>query len=96
MIRKIEKMHLMFGKADGKRCEECNHLLRYRHHDRTVTKCEVYGDTRSEATDWSGRHRACGLYRKEYGGDIHIVRLSISDRADNQIAGQISLFEEGT
>lgn len=47
MKRKIEAMHAMFGKAPGK-CGECGHLLKFRVSTRMLSKCEVYGDTRSE------------------------------------------------
>ena len=63
-IRKIDLMHRLFGIADGK-CGNCCHFVQGRYHDRILRKCEVYGLTHSEASDWAKRWQACGLFNKE-------------------------------
>lgn len=60
-LRKIDAMHSLFGKSPGKKCISCPHLLRHRWNDRTYFKCEMYGDSNSEATDWALSWTACGL-----------------------------------
>lgn len=92
-IRKHDLMYQLFGKTEGL-CRDCEHYLGYRHHDRTVRKCEVYGDTRSEASDWKGSAQACGLYPdKPYNGR-NVIELVHGDKRkdDIQIDGQISMF----
>lgn len=58
--RKIDAMHARFGMEDGT-CKDCPHLISGRYHDRILHKCEAYGLTHSEATDWRLRWVACGL-----------------------------------
>lgn len=89
MTRKIAKMHEMFGFTMGEKCKTCSHLKggvnEYR-------KCEVYGDTRSEATDWALKYDACGLWNKPYSGDVPIVRLNGgTEKKQIQVDGQIKL-----
>lgn len=94
MDRKIDKMHRLFGRAWGEKCANCQHLQggvnQYR-------KCEVYGESASEATDWALKWDACGLFNKPYKGDVPIVNLNKGGRkaAEVQIKGQMSLFGGG-
>lgn len=93
-FRKQYLMYELFGKSEGL-CQDCEHFLRYRHHNKTVRKCDVYGDTRSEASDWKGSAQACGLYPdKPYNGRnvIELVHGS-KEPEDFQIDGQISMFQ---
>jgi len=91
MLRKIDKMQALFGVTPGKKCRDCNHLKggvnEYR-------KCECYGDSSSEATDWALRYDACGLWNKPYNG-LPIVRLNKGSvkKPEEQIEGQMNLFE---
>ena len=85
----------LFGKTEGL-CRDCEHYIRYRYHDDFVRKCEVYGDTRSEASDWAGKWQACGLYPdKEYNGRnvIELVRGG-KPKEQMQIDGQMDLFSQ--
>ena len=94
MLRKIDKMHSMFGKTVGKKCQECDYLVSYRHHNRMVRKCEIYGDTRSEASDWAQSWDACGLIGKEWKG-VPIIKTNRwkEPKEEEQIPGQISIFD---
>lgn len=87
MKRKIDRMHELFGTLPGQKCRDCYHLKggvnEYR-------KCEVYGRSASEATDWALKYDACGLFNKPYDGDVPIVRLQRGDpKEEVQIDGQM-------
>lgn len=90
MQRKIDKMHSMFGIKQGSICKDCKHLKGGLNEYR---KCRIYGVSASEATDWCLKYTACGLYNKDYKGDVPIVRLNSSDKTEEQIPGQMSLFD---
>lgn len=60
--RKIFAMHKRFGTCGALRCKDCSHLIKGKYHDRGYSKCELYGITRSEATDWRQANQACGMY----------------------------------
>lgn len=86
ILKKIEEMHLRFGKEDGK-CGDCSNFRRYRYHGKGYSKCRIYGVSLSAATDWSGRNQACGMLNKDYNGTPiykrHIVR---NEPEDNQMS----------
>ena len=93
-MKKIDLMHRLFDVSIGNKCKGCAHLKTFRYHDKTYCKCEVYGITRSEASDWRQKYDACGLYPdKSYTG-IDVIELSKTRQynEDIQVEGQISLF----
>jgi hypothetical protein len=59
--RKIKAMHREYGRLDGCKCGDCCNLSSYTQ-SRTWYKCEAYGNSNSEATDWAKRNIACGLF----------------------------------
>ena len=63
--RKIFAMHKRFGTCGAFRCKDCNHLVGGKYHDRQLYKCELYGLTHSEATDWRLSYQACGMFDVE-------------------------------
>ena len=63
-IEKLEIMHRLFGKTEGAICRNCNHVVK-NERDRTYNKCECYGLSCSEATDFPMLFTACGLFNKE-------------------------------
>ena len=73
MIRKIGLMHKLYGIGDGI-CGTCSHFVEGRYHDKILRKCEIYGLTHSEASDWARRWQACGLKNKETGHE-NVIRL---------------------
>ena len=90
-VRKNDLMYQLFGKAEGF-CKDCEHYIGYRYHDYNRRKCEVYGDTRSESSDWKGGAQACGLYPdKTYSGRnvIELVKRG-KKKEPIEIEGQIS------
>jgi len=95
-LRKIDLMHRTFGKCDGHVCRECSNLIHIRVNDRPLTKCKVYGETSSEASDWTQRWQACGMFNKPWdkGPIMHLVRPTRKDRKEAQntpLEGQISM-----
>ena len=85
-LRKIELMHRQFGKCEGHICRECSNLVHVRANDRPLTKCKVYGETSSEASDWAQRWQACGLFNKlwDKGPVIRLVRPEKTDQKEAQ------------
>lgn len=93
-MRKIEAMHKEYGRLEGKKCGDCCNLSSYTQ-GRTWYKCEAYGVSSSEATDWAKRNIACGLF----GVDFTVMRKTplieklkrVKRQADDKpIEGQIS------
>lgn len=94
--RKIDLMHQMFGKTEQV-CKSCDHFLLERYRDRVYRKCEVYGVTNSEASDWNASYQACGLFNKPYPYKGNpIIRYVTPDRkieVDNEpLEGQLDLL----
>ena len=67
-IRKNQLMYKQFGMCDGHICGQCRNLIAVCANDRPLHKCRVYGNTRSEASDWAKRWLACGMFNKSYTG----------------------------
>ena len=92
--RKIELMHEMFGKNEKYCCAECDHFRKINYHDKTYRKCEVYGLTRSEATDWKASNVACGLAPdKTYMGRNVVEMVTPHKDVDDPIIGQMSITD---
>ena len=90
--RKIELMHQRYGKQPGMRCGDCCHLYQSRYKGKEYTKCDVYGLSHSEATDWAKRYAACGLCNKATR-EQDVVLLVKPDRKKDEMAdGQLSLL----
>ena len=62
-----DAMRRHFGATDA-RCKDCRHLVSMAYHGQGYHKCELYGISRSEATDWRLSEQACGLY------NMHVKR----------------------
>lgn len=97
--RKIDLMHLVFGKKSGKGqfiCGECSNFIRYRYGNKFFRKCVVYGDTRSEASDWAKKYEACGMFNQEYNGRliIELVKHNSCAVPEPLLDGQIVFFKE--
>lgn len=89
-IRKIEAMYHYFGCGTG-HCADCEHLIR-KVYDRTYYKCEVYGDSNSEATDWRKSWPACGLIGRTYPEDYRrVVEMIIPRREYPEVPGQVKM-----
>lgn len=97
-VNKDALMKKLYGICPGEKCEDCSHLHRYLYHDRYYFKCDVYGETNSEASDWRKGYEACGLHNAETT-EHDIIRLVKPDRKaellNEPLPGQIDFFEEG-
>ena len=96
-IRKIDLMHRCFGKCPGHTCRECSNLIKG---SWNYTKCKVYGDTPSQASDWAQRHEACGMFNKPWsrGPVMQLVKRdrnpkeAVQPEEDTITENQVSLF----
>lgn len=92
-LRKIDRMHSLFGRCEGRTCGECSNFVSGRCHDRILRKCSVYGQTHSEASDWAKSYTACGMFNRQYAG-TPVIRMSQHSRTktpEEQIDGQMEL-----
>lgn len=99
-VRKIDLMHQLFGKTEGL-CRDCCHYQRYHYRDKPYRKCEVYGMTASEASDWKASYPGCGLFNKPYPyRDKPVIRYVTPERKkeilDEPLDGQMDLFQAET
>jgi len=63
--QRLGKMHGLHGHGpEGQTCKNCDHLLRSRFHDSKYLKCELYGVTRCESSDWRAKWPACGKFQE--------------------------------
>lgn len=87
-VRKIDLMHKLFGKADGK-CKDCKHFM-----SNGYQKCLVYGKTRSEASDWVQKWQACGLFNQDTDNENVIRMVGSVKKEEQQIDGQMDMFTD--
>lgn len=71
--RKIDAMHLRYGRVEGKQCKDCPLFREGYYHDRKLMKCSAYGMTHSEATDWRKKWVACGLIDNPHPEDTPVI-----------------------
>lgn len=92
---KIDLMHELFGKGyDGDTCKTCFHLHDEGYRGRSYYKCECYGITASEASDWRLKYPSCGLYNKPYIGRtvMEFKKHEGHKREEVQVKGQMSFI----
>ncbi len=97
-MRKIDAMHYHHGTSPGNKCRDCCNLVGGEYHDKHYYKCEAYGLTHSEASDWRLRYDACGLFNKPFDTVGHyplirVLRHAPKDHPAVQCDGQLSLEE---
>ena len=88
-MKKNELMYSIFGRGKGT-CADCSHLRKYTA-NRTYYKCDVYGLSNSEATDWRLKYPACGIINK-FTSYEDVYKLAKEEKQEIP-EGQISLFE---
>lgn len=93
--RKIDAMHAIYGTVQDMHCADCPHFIAGRYHDKMLFKCEAYGITHSEATDWRKRYVACSLVHLPLPDERPVIdRLrGLKTRIQDQIYGQITVEE---
>lgn len=90
--QKAERMYKRFGKlTDGRKCKDCDNLIKSVA-NRTYYKCAIYGNTRSESSDWRISNLACGMMNREYRGTPIIKLRESHSKPDEQIEGQLTVF----
>lgn len=63
---RVAKMHGRHGHGPADQaCRGCRHLIHSRPGARAFLKCELYGITQSESSDWRAKWPACGQFQKE-------------------------------
>ena len=96
MVRKIDLMHKLFGELPDRKCEECIHLCSFEA-NRKWYKCENYGETSSEATDWRLKWSACGLIDIPKCLDVPMVNMlrfyNQEPKIESQVEGQMNIFD---
>lgn len=93
VLRKIDLMHREFGFSPGHKCQYCDNLI-VQEANRRYYKCEVYGVTDSEASDWRLSYDACGMYNRVYNGNPVIRMVRPWPVPESPLPGQESLFGE--
>lgn len=96
VTRKIDAMHERYGTYPAL-CRDCDHCITGRYHDRRLSKCELYGMTHSEASDWRKSYVACGMFNQipeDYDTFIPIIeQIKRAPRKgrEPEISGQMSM-----
>ena len=62
MSRQLDIMHKLHGRNAGRKCGDCSNLVSGRYHNKILRKCERYGLTHSEASDWALSWVSCGQF----------------------------------
>lgn len=91
MIKKIDRMHAIFGVDPCNKCGECCNFVSRRYMSKILKKCRAYGLTHSQASDWAKRWTACGLFNQEYTGR-KVIELTDQKNLVVPLEGQIDLF----
>ena len=93
--RRIAAMHKRFGTCGVLRCKDCDHLISGKYHGKSYHKCELYGLSHSEATDWRLSYPACAMYNMPVNLDLWTPLLEQlkheSKNIEKPLDGQIRL-----
>ena len=92
--RRIAAMHKRFGTNYALCCKNCNHLICGEYHDRRYYKCEIYGLSHSESSDWRRSWMACGMYNVPQDMDKWVPLMKQINQSPNiemPIEGQIRI-----
>lgn len=92
IARKIDAMHALYGTADGQ-CRDCPHFVEGYYHDKKLFKCEAYGFTHSDASDWRKSYTCCGLKDLPLPDDGPVIDRLKRQRiyVEKPIEGQIAM-----
>ena len=93
--RKNAAMRKAYGSAKPLSCGQCPHLLKTMPTDRVYYKCEAYGVSNGEGTDWAKRWEACNLiFRESIAGltpMLEQLKRSPRKKPEEQLEGQIAM-----
>jgi hypothetical protein len=92
----LQRMHHYYGIDITNICGTCQNFVTGKYHNRILRKCERYGVTHSEASDWARSWYACGMHNVPLlDGERPLIEYC--DRSRTQIIetipGQISLVD---
>lgn len=94
--RRIAAMHKRFGTNTALYCKGCSHLISDMWHDRHYYKCEIYGMSHSEASDWRRSWMACGMYNvpQDMGRWVPLMeQIKHSPKIEPPLEGQMRVEE---
>lgn len=94
--RRIFAMHKRFGTCGALRCRDCCHLISGEYHDRRYHKCELYGMSHSDSTDWRLLWQACGMYNVPVNMNIWVPladQINHGKKQDKPLDGQMRMEE---
>ena len=89
-MKKIDLMYAIFGvDPQCRKCRDCLCLVQISPNSRAYYKCNVYGESSSEATDWAGKWMACGRFGKPLEQGERAVLWVTKGNKDNSREGQL-------
>lgn len=93
--RKIDAMHKRFGTCGVYQCRVCEHLISGVYRGKHYHKCELYGLSHGEGTDWRLSYQACGMFNMDVDTDrwtpvIELVKHALKPRP--KVEGQIDML----
>ncbi len=97
MKRKIDLMHNLYSKDPAHTCGDCCNYWSARageYCNRPLRKCERYGLTHSEASDWAKSWTACGMFNVPVPGKYRPVIETVrgeKKKDSTPFDGQLSL-----
>ena len=92
--RRIAAMHKRFGTNTTMYCKDCSHLISGEYHCKRYYKCELYGLSHSESSDWRRGWMACGMYNVHQDMDRWVSlmkQINHGKRAEPPLDGQIRI-----
>ena len=93
MKLQLSRMHKEWGRYYPNKCGDCCNRARYEYRGKTYRKCERYGESHSDATDWADSWMACGKYNVPLGpGEAPLIRWAVRDKPKRtEVEGQTGL-----
>lgn len=95
MPNQLDRMHKHFGRNPARKCRDCCNFVRGRYPDRILQKCERYGLSHSETSDWAQRWDSCGRFNVPLEENERPLKdWAVREKPDDSpLDGQIGLFE---
>lgn len=93
MKLQLARMHKQFGREHVHACGTCCNFVRGEYHDKMLQKCERYGLSHSDATDWAKSWGACGMYNVPIAKGERPLKDYVDKRRVPEVAeGQVSML----
>ena len=95
MKLQLQRMYQVFGAKQGHICKDCCNFVRGRYHDKFLQKCQRYGLSHSEASDWAQKWTACGMHNISLPDIERPLKEYYQDKIENlpEMDGQMQLGE---